>query len=196
MRGRGCTTRTEAAAAASGSEQGASQPKRLGRRARQGESPVGDGGLPSWCGTVSTTGHEEPRGKLGRPRSKAQYALRPIAHEYREGTVKSTPARGVKQLLKPFAYRRSEPGALRLRPEWRQVMACLLKYEPASCSVSCPTRRGGAQGERKRVRTGRSARAGLGRGPNWAPGRTGSRAPWHGADPKPGELPMASVKVR
>ena len=58
---------------------------------------------------MSTAGHEEPRGKLGRPRSKAKYTWRPIVHEYREGTVKSTPVRGVKELLKPFAYRQLEP---------------------------------------------------------------------------------------
>ena len=29
---------------------------------------------------------------------------RPIANEYREGKVKSTPARGVKESLKPFVY--------------------------------------------------------------------------------------------
>ena len=28
--------------------------------------------------------------------------------QYREGKVKSTPDRGVKQFLKPFAYKRSE----------------------------------------------------------------------------------------
>ena len=33
---------------------------------------------------------------------------RPIANEYREGKVKSTPGRGVKEFLKPYAYKRSE----------------------------------------------------------------------------------------
>ena len=33
---------------------------------------------------------------------------RPIANQYREGKVKSTPTRGVKQYLKPVAYKRSE----------------------------------------------------------------------------------------
>ena len=40
---------------------------------------------------MSTTGHEEPRGKLGRPLSKAKYPWRPIVDEYREGKVKRTP---------------------------------------------------------------------------------------------------------
>jgi hypothetical protein len=32
-------------------------------------------------------------------------------NEYREGKVKSTPTRGVKQFLKPDAYKQSERGA-------------------------------------------------------------------------------------
>lgn len=87
-----------------------------------GESPVGDGGAaPRWC--VSTAGHEQSRGKLGGPPSKAKYPRRPIVDEYREGRVKSTPARGVKESLKPSASRLSEPFG---------VMACLLENEPAS----------------------------------------------------------------
>jgi hypothetical protein len=72
-----------------------------------GESPVGDG-EPARPGYVSTTGHVVSRGKLGGPPSKAKYTRRPIAHEYREGRVKSTPARGVKEILKPCASRLSE----------------------------------------------------------------------------------------
>lgn len=34
--------------------------------------------------------------------------LRPIVDEYREGKVKSTPIRGVKENLKPDAYKQSE----------------------------------------------------------------------------------------
>jgi hypothetical protein len=59
---------------------------------------------------VSTTGHEESRGKLGGPPPKAKYSRRPIADEYREGMVKRTPARGVKENLKPEAPDRSEGG--------------------------------------------------------------------------------------
>jgi hypothetical protein len=76
---------------------------------------VGNG----WSRTVSTAGHAKSGGKLGRPRPKAKYLVRPIANQYREGTVKSTPSRGVKQILKPCASGRSEPGA-----SW--VTACLL----------------------------------------------------------------------
>jgi hypothetical protein len=104
----GWTARTESLAGDSGSEQGSAEPKRLEGRAAAGESPVGDRRSPPWCGCVSTAGHEDPRGKPGRPRSKATYAQRPIAHEYREGKVKSTPARGVKESLKPSAYSQRE----------------------------------------------------------------------------------------
>ena len=45
-------------------------------------------------------------------------------YEYREGKVKSTPIRGVKEYLKPDAYKRSEPPLA--------VTACLLHNEPTS----------------------------------------------------------------
>ena len=44
--------------------------------------------------------------------------LRPIANEYREGKVKSTPARGVKESLKPFVHSQRER-YVRLRAETR-----------------------------------------------------------------------------
>ena len=53
-----------------------------------------------------------PGGKLGGPPPKAKYGQRPIVNQYREGTVKSTPARGVKEILKPCASSRSEPGVM------------------------------------------------------------------------------------
>ena len=73
-----------------------------------GESPVGDG-VMALGACVSTAGHVESRGKLGGPPSKAKYLRRPIADEYREGPVKRTPVRGVKENLKPCASRLSEP---------------------------------------------------------------------------------------
>jgi hypothetical protein len=51
--------------------------------------------------------------------------LRPIVNKYREGKVKRTPVRGVKQDLKPYAYKHSE-----LR--FGGVTGCLLLNEPAS----------------------------------------------------------------
>ena len=46
-------------------------------------------------------------------------------NQYREGKVKSTPNRGVKETLKPCAYKRSEL--------LYAVTACLLHNEPTSC---------------------------------------------------------------
>ena len=57
---------------------------------------------------ASTAAPVEGRRKLGRPLSKAKYLQRPIADEYREGTVKSTPVRGVKEILKPLTCKQSE----------------------------------------------------------------------------------------
>ena len=79
---------------------------------------------------MSTAGHVQSRGKLGGPPSKANYSRRPIAHKYREGKVKSTPVRGVKEILKPEASDRSE--GLFDTFGCRGLMACLLKNEPAS----------------------------------------------------------------
>ena len=50
---------------------------------------------------------------------------RPIVDKYREGKVKSTPVRGVKQNLKPLTYKQSEDF-------FGNLTACLLKNEPAS----------------------------------------------------------------
>ena len=56
------------------------------------------------------------------------------------------------------------------------MTACLLKNEPASCSVSHEVK-----GVRARSRSESESEEGV-----W----------WRGADPKPRELPMARVKVR
>lgn len=45
-------------------------------------------------------------------RPKTKYAARSIVNQYREGKVKSTPARGMKKYLKPYAYKESERFAL------------------------------------------------------------------------------------
>ena len=41
---------------------------------------------------------------------------RPIVNQYREGKVKRTPVRGVKEYLKPYAYKQWEGYNRRLRP--------------------------------------------------------------------------------
>jgi hypothetical protein len=133
-----------------------------------GESPVGDR-VGALVGCVSTAGHVESRGKLGGPPSKAKYSRRPIADEYREGPVKSTPARGVKENLKPCASRLSERAS---------VMACLLENEPAS------DRLWRGEGSDTRSRSESESEAGVGGNP------CESRA----VDPKPGELPMTRLK--
>ena len=67
---------------------------------------------------LSTAGHEEPCWNPGRPRSKAKYSERlPIVHKYREGKVKRTPLRGVKENLKPQTDKMSRRVS---------VVACLL----------------------------------------------------------------------
>ena len=69
---------------------------------------------------MSTAGHVISGGKRGGPPPKAKYRRRPIVNQYREGMVKSTPTRGVKEILKPYASSRSEQGLIDL------VTACLL----------------------------------------------------------------------
>ena len=56
--------------------------------------------------------------------------LRPIVNQYREGKVKSTPVRGVKENLKPCIYKQWK----RYGPVRRvtRATACLLHNEPAS----------------------------------------------------------------
>ncbi len=63
-------------------------------------------------------------------------------NQYREGKAKSTPARGVKKNLKPYAYKQSEGYAVSSDTEG--LTACLLLNEPASYSH----RRGEAQASR------------------------------------------------
>ena len=45
---------------------------------------------------------------LRGPSRKAKDCRRPIVYQYREGKVGSTPNRGVKENLKPCAYKRWE----------------------------------------------------------------------------------------
>jgi hypothetical protein len=79
--------------------------------------------------------------------------------------VKSTPVRGVKEGLKPRAYKRWEAGA-GLR-SGALLTACLLHYDPASYSSAARLSCSAAEPQRKRV---------LSRGRTELPG----------VDPKPG----------
>ena len=66
--------------------------------------------------------------------------------KYREGKVKSTPVRGVKEDLKPCVYKPSE---------LEIAMTCLLENDPASyCSVARLSEKH-AQPQRKQVLIGR-----------------------------------------
>ena len=55
---------------------------------------------------------------------------RPIVNQYREGKVKSTPVRGVKEYLQPYAYKQWEGHAG--TSVLGGLTACLLHNEPAS----------------------------------------------------------------
>ena len=96
------------------------------RRGREGETPV-DVRACRESRILSRAGHEESCLNYPRPRGKAKYERDTDSDEYREGKVKSTPSRGVKQNLKPCACKRSEPA---------RVTACLLHNEPTSCSCT------------------------------------------------------------
>ena len=75
-------------------------------------------------GILSNAEHEKFCANPPGPSGKAKYSRETDSGQYREGTVKSTPTRGVKEYLKPVAYKRSE---LTL-----SVTACLLHNEPTS----------------------------------------------------------------
>ena len=90
-------------------------------------------------------------------------------NKYREGKVKSTLNKGVKQTLKPYAYKRSE--------SCNRMTACLLHNEPTSCtSLARLTHLSG----------GAVAKASL----NRAKHKSAE------ADAKPGDLPMSRLKVQ
>ena len=55
-------------------------------------------------------------------------------NQYREGKVKSTPVRGVKEYLKPYAYKQWEGYVPRPQGQGKGLTACLLHNEPASFS--------------------------------------------------------------
>ena len=76
----------------------ARRPRGIGRRrtqlecwTRAGESPVSDTYRSRRLLFPSSTGHELSCANQGGPPPKANYMDSPIVHEYREGTVKSTP---------------------------------------------------------------------------------------------------------
>ena len=62
----------------------------LERTTAEGDSPVSER-VQAPGVLLSTTGHVKSCGNLGGPPSKAKYSWSPIAYQYREGKVKSTP---------------------------------------------------------------------------------------------------------
>ena len=77
-------------------------PKRLEGRTRAGESPVGGPATPWGC-NLEYHWARETRWEAGRTTVQGKLLHVTDSAQYREGTVKSTPARGVKQILKPIA---------------------------------------------------------------------------------------------
>ena len=59
-------------------------------------------------GILSNAGHVESCANPPGPSGKAKHSRETDSAQYREGTVKRTPTRGVKQYLNPCAYKRSE----------------------------------------------------------------------------------------
>jgi hypothetical protein len=57
----------------------------------------------------SRAGHVKSCLNMGGPPSKPKYSLPTDSAQYREGMMKSTPMRGVKQNLKLDAYKLREP---------------------------------------------------------------------------------------
>ena len=79
----------------------------MGRPARECESHVFEReDLESWI--QSTAGHEESRGKSGGPPSKPKYYLMTDREEVPGGKGEKNRGSGVKENLKPCAYKHSE----------------------------------------------------------------------------------------
>jgi hypothetical protein len=72
---------------------------------------------------LSTAWERSPCGKQAKLLAKAKYLISPIVNQYREGKVKSREVIPVKQNLKPFAYKKSEP------PHLCSVVLCTIKRE-------------------------------------------------------------------
>ena len=80
----------------------------MGRPVTECESHVSEREcLSSWI--QSTAGHEESRGKSGGPPSKPKYYLMTDRGAVPSGKGEKNPGRGVKEYLKPCAYKQSKP---------------------------------------------------------------------------------------
>jgi hypothetical protein len=79
----------------------------------------------------STAGHVQSGGNLGGPSSKAKYYSLTDSELVPRGKGEKNPGRGVKENLKPCAYKQWEHYAL----YWECVTAYLLHNEPVSYVV-------------------------------------------------------------
>ena len=77
------------------------------RPAIEGDSPVGKSEA-SRSGHPSTAGHEQSGGNLGGPSSKAKYYSSTDSELVPRGKDEKNPGRGVKENLKPCAYKQWE----------------------------------------------------------------------------------------
>ena len=77
--------------------------------AKEGNSPVDDYIINGYGNTRVRRDTWNPVGICEDHLARLNTPQRPIVNKYREGKVKSTPARGVKETLKPCAYKPWEP---------------------------------------------------------------------------------------
>ena len=93
--------------------------------ARDGESPVLEACVLACASPRVPRDTSNLVGSWEAHLPRLHTTTRPIVNQYREGTVKRTPVKGVKETLNPYVYKRSEQRA-------SGAMACLLHNEPAS----------------------------------------------------------------
>ena len=79
----------------------------MGKPTIAGDSPVSEIQIRR-VRIQSTAGHVKPRGKQGGPPSKPKYYLMTDRGAVPRGKGEKDPGRGVKQNLKPCAYKHSE----------------------------------------------------------------------------------------
>ncbi len=84
-----------------------SQPKRV-------IAPYAKGAVPPYSNTQVPRDTRNPVGIREDHLPRLNTSRRPIVNQYREGKVKSTPVRGVKEYLKPSTYNLWKPSALSL----------------------------------------------------------------------------------
>ena len=92
------------------------KPNRLERRARDGDSPVGESG-PRRREHLSTAGHVQSGGNLGGPSSKAKYYSTTDSERVPRGKGEKNPGEGRSKNLKSCAYKQGEGYARKGMPD-------------------------------------------------------------------------------